>query len=299
MLKPVVVTRAEPPGGPLTRALEALGLPVLHWAVVSILPTDTTALARALTRESPFDWIVLTSLHGADALTQVWPTPPSGARVAAVGPATAAALRERGWPVDLSCEEGGAEGLLRAFASVDLRGRRMLHPASSRALPALGEGLIRLGAEVVRLEAYRTVPGSTLDVEACRAAITREGVGAVTFASPSAVIELESALGDTHFRRLLDTTPAAAIGPTTARALSDRGCSPIVAEPHTLRGLAECCHALAHNARQGAQDASESSGTNHHAARDSARRPLRGEAQGEPSNSERDAAPRADERIHS
>ncbi len=299
MVRPVVVTRAEPPGGPLTRELEALGLPVLHWEAVSIVPTDTAELVRTLTRESPFDWIVLTSLHGAAALTQAWPTPPSGARVAAVGPATAAALRERGWPVELSSEEGGAEGLLRAFARVDLRGRRILHPASSRALPILGEGLTRMGAEVVRLEAYRSVPGSTLDVEACRATIAREGVGAVTFASPSAVIELESALGDTLFRRLLDTTPAVAIGPTTARALSDRGRSPIVAEPHTLRGLAECCHALARKARQGTQDASESSGTNHSVARDSARQPLRGETQADPSNPERDAAPRADERIHS
>lgn len=299
MLKPVVVTRAEPPGGPLTRALEALGLQVLHWAAVSIVPTDTAELARALAHESPFDWIVLTSLHGAEAIMQLWPTPPGGAHVAAVGPATAAALRERGWPVDLSCEEGGAEGLLRAFASVNLRGRRILHPASSRALPTLGEGLTRMGAEVVRLEAYRTVPGSTLDIEACRAAIAREGVAAVTFASPSAVIELESALGAAHLRRLLDTTPAVAIGPTTARALSDRGCAPIVAEPHTLGGLAECCHALVRQARQGTQEAGESPGTNHNAARDSTRQPRRSETQGGPGNPERDAAPRADERIHS
>jgi uroporphyrinogen III methyltransferase/synthase len=299
VLKPVVVTRAEPPGGPLTRALEALGLQVLHWAAVSIVPTDAAEFARALARESPFDWIVLTSLHGADALTQAWPAAPSGARVAAVEPATAAALRERGWPVDLGCEEGGAEGLLRAFASVELRGRRVLHPASSRALPALGEGLTRMGAEVVRLEAYRTMPGSSLDVGACRATIARQGVGAVTFASPSAVIELESALGDAHLRRLLDTTPAVAIGPTTARALTDRGCAAIVAEPHTLRGLAECCHALARKAQPGAQDASESTGTNHNTARESARQPRRGETQGGPSNPEPDAAPRADERIHS
>lgn len=298
MLKPVVVTRAELPGGPLTRALEALGLQVLHWAAVSIVPTDTAELARALTGESAFDWIVLTSLHGAEAIMQLWPMPPRGAHVAAVGPATAAALRERGWPADLSCEEGGAEGLLKAFAKVDLRGRRILHPASSRALPTLGEGLTRMGAEVVRLEAYRTVPGSTLDVEACRAIIAREGVGAVTFASPSAVIELESALGNAYFRRLLDTTPAVAIGPTTARALSDRGCAPIVAEPHTLRGIAECCRALAREARPGTQEADESA-PDHNTARDSARQPRRGETQGGPSNPERDAAPRADERIHS
>ena len=244
MLKPVVVTRAEPPGGALSRELEALGLEVLLWPVISVVPSDTAELAQALDREPPFDWIVLTSPHAVDTLTQVLPAPLQGVRIAAVGPATAAALGERGWPVEVSSEEAGAEGLLRAFERVDIRGHRILHPASSRALPTLGEGLRQLGAEVVSIETYRTVPGLSLDIEACRAAITRDRVGAVTFASPSAAIELESALGAASFQQLLKGAPAVAIGPTTARALSVRGCSAIVAEPHTLHGLALSCYAL-------------------------------------------------------
>jgi len=189
-----------------------------------------------------FDWIVLTSPHGVAALTEVLPAPPKGVRIAAVGPASADALRERGWPVDL-IGEAGAESLLRAFETLELHGRRILHPTSSRALPALREGLERLGAEVVSVEAYRTVPIS-LDVDACRAAIARGDIGAVTFASPSAVIELEHALGSGDFHSLLASAPAVAIGPTTARELTLRGISPVVAEPHTLRGLALSCYAL-------------------------------------------------------
>jgi uroporphyrinogen-III synthase len=60
----------------------------------------------------------------------------------------------------------------------------------------------------------------------------------VTFASPSAVIELESALGKEHFNRLLDGAAAVAIGPTTARELVQRGRAPVIAESATLRGLA-------------------------------------------------------------
>ena len=52
----------------------------------------------------------------------------------------------------------------------------------------------------------------------------------MTFASPSAVIELEQALGKTHFDRLLTSAAAVAIGPTTARALTERGYPPVMAE---------------------------------------------------------------------
>jgi uroporphyrinogen-III synthase len=72
----------------------------------------------------------------------------------------------------------------------------------------------------------------------------------VTFASPSAVIELESALGKEDFTRLLATAPAVAIGPTTARALKERGCAAALAESATLRGLARtslhAVHARSH-----------------------------------------------------
>ncbi len=251
MLKPVVVTRAEPPGGPLSRELEARGLAVLRWPAIAIEPVDPTPLTQALHEAIPFDWIVLTSRHGVAALAAVLPAAPGGVRIAAVGPATAAALRERGWPVELSADEAGAEGLLKALERRGLRGQRVLHPTSSRALPSLSEGLARLGAEVVSLEAYRTVAGASLDTDACRAAIDRRSLGAVTFASPSAATELEHALGTEYFRQLLRAAPAVAIGPTTARALSARGFSPFIAEPHTLRGLALCCEALVRGIQAG------------------------------------------------
>lgn len=238
-LKPVVVTRAEERDGPLSTELRSLGLPVLVWAAVRVLPADTARLDEALSRADSFDWIVFTSRHGVAAVTGRLPTPPAGVRTGAVGRATASVLRQHGWPVDLLAGEPGAAGLVAAFAtSGSARGARVLYPASSRALPTLAAGLTQLGAEVTTVEAYRTVAGTALDVEDCRSWIARQGVGAVTFASPSAVIELESALGGEDFARLLAAAPAVAIGPTTARALTERGYTPTLAESATLRGLA-------------------------------------------------------------
>ena len=93
---------------------------------------------------------------------------------------------------------------------------KILFPASSRALPTIAAGLTQLGAEVTQVEAYRT-EAAALDVADCREWIARAGIGAVTFASPSAVTELERALGEADFDRLLTDAIAVAIGRTTAR----------------------------------------------------------------------------------
>lgn len=238
-LKPVVVTRAEERDGPLSTELKSLGLPVLVWAAIRVVPADTARLDEALSRASSFDWIVFTSRHAVAAVTARLPSSPSGLRTAAVGRATAAVLKQHGWPVDLVPGESNAAGLVTAFATSGFaRGARVLYPASSRALPTLAAGLTQLGAEVTTVEAYRTAAGAALDVDDCRSWIARDAVGAVTFASPSAVAELERALGQEDFARLLGRAAAVAIGPTTARALTELGYTPALAESATLRGLA-------------------------------------------------------------
>lgn len=241
---PIVVTRSEAPGSGLSGELTRLALPVLHWPVVGIAPAESGEWDEPRRTIGTFDWIVFTSVHAVEAVTDAL-APPPGARIAAVGPATAEALRERGWRVDLIGVGQGADGLLASLAEVGVRGRRLLHPASSRALPTLAEGLTQLGAEVVRFVAYRTV-ATALDVEACRGWIARRALGAVTFASPSAVIELQRALGEADFAQLLASAPALAIGPTTARELEARAVTPRLAAEPTLRGLALACQALQH-----------------------------------------------------
>ncbi|MDB6089254.1 MAG: Uroporphyrinogen synthase [Gammaproteobacteria bacterium] len=236
---PVVVTRAEASDGPLSSELRSLGLPVLLWPAVSVEMAETGPLEAALARIGSFDWIVFASRHAVAAVTELMTTPPARAHIAAVGQATAQVLRQRGWRVDLLPSEANAAALVDAFASRgSSEGARILFPASSRALPTIAAGLSQLGAEVVQVEAYRTESAATLDVESCRSWIAREVIGAVTFASPSAVEELAHALGKEDFDRLLSHAAAVAIGPTTARVLAERGHVPAVAESATLRGLA-------------------------------------------------------------
>jgi uroporphyrinogen-III synthase/uroporphyrinogen III methyltransferase/synthase len=239
-VRPVVVTRAEGSDGPLSRELRGMGLRVLSWPAVSVGAADPDALNTALAEAQSYGWIVFASRHAVAAVLERLPLAPAGVRVAAVGAATAQVLRQRGWPVHLLPQEANAAALIEAFAaqwSPADAGVRVLYPASSRALPTIAAGLRQLGAEVTQVEAYRTT-GAGLDVGECRAWIARGEIGAVTFASPSAVAELAQALGEEDFERLLSDAAAVAIGRTTARELSSRGHEAVVAEPATLHGLA-------------------------------------------------------------
>jgi uroporphyrinogen III methyltransferase / synthase len=238
--RPVVVTRAEGSDGPLSRELRGMGLRVLSWPALRVGTADLRALSAALAAVRSFDWIVFASRQAVAAVLGQLPAAPAGVRIAAVGRATALTLRQRGWPVDLVPEEGSAAALVVAFAarwSPADAGTRILYPASSRALPTLTAGLTQLGAVVTQVEAYRT-EAAALDLTECRAWIARGGVGAVTFASPSAVSELARSLGAEDFERLLSDAAAVAIGSTTARELGARGHSAVVAESATLHGLA-------------------------------------------------------------
>jgi uroporphyrinogen-III synthase len=238
--KAVVVTRAEGADGPLCRELRGLGLKVLLWPAVGVSEADPAALERALDSIGSFAWIVFASRHAVAAVLDRLPAAPIGVRVAAVGKATAQVLRSRGWPVDLVPDDGNAGALVAAFAAqwTDRdRGTRVLYPASSRALPTIAAGLRELGAQVTQVEAYRT-DAAPLDVAECRDWIARGAIGAVTFASPSAVSELERALGEEDFGRLLASAAPVAIGRTTARELTARGLAATVAETATLHSLA-------------------------------------------------------------
>jgi uroporphyrinogen-III synthase len=235
---PVVVTRDESLDGPLSRELRALGLEVLGWPVLSIGPVrDAGPLEQALRQLNQFEWLVFASQHAVTELVRRVPVPPAYLNIAAVGARTAQALITAGWTVTAVPEDQTAEGLVALLRPQLTPGARVLFAAGSRSLPTLREGLTAAGALVTQVEAYATNTG-TLDVPACHDWVQRRGVGAVTFTSPSAVTELDRALGSEAFDRLLDSATPITLGTTTGRSLASRGFASVLATPATLSGMA-------------------------------------------------------------
>jgi uroporphyrinogen-III synthase len=217
----ILVTRPAGATDSLAGALEAAGYRV------HAVPTVATELLEFDRPDfSNYDWVVVTSATGVDALHEL----SSGPRWATVGEATARALRVRG--VEPALVPAEANGLALANALPDVAGKRVLLVRASAAGSDLPERLRERGAAVKELSTYRTVEGPASSAEPLKAALADSELAAIVFASGSAVRGY-TALGGTTF------WPAVTIGPrttTVARRLGFRVAAE--AESQTVAALA-------------------------------------------------------------
>jgi uroporphyrinogen-III synthase len=230
----ILVTRARERAEDLAGRLRALEARVLVAPVIRIEPVPVGGSLERAVRDAAggeFEWVAFTSEAGVDAYWEATGTAgvsPPRARVAAVGEATAAALRRRGVTADLVPEAFTTEALGRAFPEGS---GRVLLPRADIAPPDLQDLLAARGWTPVPVDAYRTAFEDALPAEA-EAALKAGEVDAVTFTSASTV---------EGFVRLAGAPPgpaAVCIGPVTADAARRAGLEvAAVADPHTIDGL--------------------------------------------------------------
>lgn len=234
----IAVTRPGASPGRLGELLREAGARVVHWPCIRFEPPHDPEPLAAAARDTDADWIAITSPRAARSWLAAGGGEVRRVPAAVVGPATASVLREAGWPVGRVADEHSASGLLAAFADAgDAAGARIVFPCSDRAGDELPDGLRRLGADVVRVTAYRTVTSAPRAEEVLEAA--RSGrVAVVTFASPSAVEGFLSRADAGRRREITGRLAAAAIGPTTGAALAAIGWNAAVADDASLEALA-------------------------------------------------------------
>jgi uroporphyrinogen-III synthase len=221
----IVTTRDAP--GQLDDLLAEAGADVVHVPLIEVAdaPDGGRALAAALAQVATFDWVVVTSRHGA---RRVGPAVRgTSVRTAAVGTATAAELEAAsGRAVDLIPSRQIADALAAAFPPGPWR---VLVAQADLAPPTLADALRARGCDVVTCVAYSTRL-RTPPAEEVQAALDAD---AVAFASGSAARAWAAAIGPR-------TPPVvAAIGPTTASVAREVGLKVTdVAADHSVSGLA-------------------------------------------------------------
>ena len=227
----VLVTRARPQATEFAKRLGEAGAEAVCVPTLSIEPLAVKDDPR-LRDLGRYDWVVFTSANGvtvfAEALAEMGVAFPE-ARLAAIGPETAAALREVGRRADLVPAEFVAESLADALPPGD----RILLPRAAGARDALPDRLRQRGAAVDVVEMYRAVapPGLRSDLAAALS-----GVDVVTFTSSSTVRHFVEAIG----RDIPSRVRVACIGPITAATARDAGLPvAIIAEEYTTQGLVD------------------------------------------------------------
>jgi uroporphyrinogen-III synthase len=266
----VLVGRARHQASALSAELRNLGAQVLEIPFIEIRkPHSYQPLDSALKNLATYDWLILTSVNGVEAMwarmeklkldfalfreghefTRVATRTKSVAalaaavrrlRVAAIGPATKKAIEQRGVKVDVVPKEYVAESVVRSLRR-RVNGKRVLLVRAKVARDVIPRELRRAGAHVDVVEAYETVvPQSSRP--RLRAALKnpRQRPHVITFTSSSTVRNFATLLGGSRAHTSLDGILTASIGPVTSSTLFELGLGvDIEAKQFTIPGLVE------------------------------------------------------------
>ncbi len=226
--KSVVVTRAREQASGLASSLAELGAHVIQFPTIEIHDLDDySAVNEHMARLEQYQWLVFTSVNGVKyfwkhlALREQDSRALHGIKIAAIGPATADALRERGINPDFIPERYVAEGIVEGMLALGMKGQKILLPRAMEAREVLPDELRKAGAEVHVLPIYETKPAGARKDEVLQA-LEEERLDCVTFGSSSTVDNFVSLI-PVEKLKAYPKVKFAAIGPITAKTLSNYG----------------------------------------------------------------------------
>ena len=250
----VLITRSAHQASELAERLRSLGLepvliPTIELAEPSSFAALDAAMAQLASPASGFHWLVFTSANAVEVFHRRWTAGerdrlPPRLSVAAIGPATARALRSAGWRSDLTPPSAVAESLATALLpharQPDGNPNRFLLVRAEAARDYLPETLRAAGAGVAIAAAYRNViPSSSIAQLQSLFAIREYWPDAVTFTSSSTASNLQALL-ETCALTLPPQVLRVSIGPVTSQTLRELNLPPHAeaGEP-TVAALAE------------------------------------------------------------
>jgi uroporphyrinogen-III synthase len=253
----VLVGRARHQAGALSAELRKQGALVIEIPFIEIRkPQSFKPLDSSLRNLHTYDWLILTSVNGVDAMWERMSrlglsldrsregqrSQGNRLRVAAIGPATKNAIEQRGTRVDVVPKEYVAESVVRSLKS-KVKGKRVLLVRAKIARDVIPQELRRAGAQVDVVEAYETVVPRASRTRLQQVMINpSRRPHIVTFTSSSTVknfVELLGARQSSKSRAAqLRGVQAASIGPVTSATLRAFGLPvQIAAKEFTIAGL--------------------------------------------------------------
>lgn len=228
----MLVTRPRHQAEVFSDQLRQAGAIPIEFPVIEIVPSTSAELDIALNQIETYDWLVFTSVNAVTVVAERLGNAGS-VQIAAIGDATAAALVEHGFNVDVVPDEFVAEVVLPALIERGVSGKRFLLPRAEIARNILPDGLRDAGAIVDVIVAYSMRLPETVDRNVIDAILGGE-IDIATVTSPSTVRNLLTLIGG----NLPSGITLACIGPITAQAAREAGLRvDVVAGEYSIPGL--------------------------------------------------------------
>jgi len=245
----IVVTRTREQASQLSKQLHDLGAEVLEIPTIKIVPPSEDRrqeLIDALLELNSYNWLVFTSPNGVTAFFDLFfkrfqdLRDIGGARIAAIGPATAAKLKELHLQVDLMPDEALAAKIATAFDKFEtVENLKICLLRAEVANSDLPKALEELGAIVDDIPVYKTVP-ETDDLNGAAANLTDGGTDWITFTSASTVEHFHARFDLSKLLKQFPQAKLVSIGPETSKALRALGLEPTVeAKEHSIEGVVQ------------------------------------------------------------
>lgn len=241
----VVVTRAREQAGPLCEQLERLGAEVVALPLIRISAAADPAIRTDVFSEiGTYEWLVFSSANGVryffDAFFAKFQDIRALGllRIAAVGPATATAVRALHLAVEVMPKKHVAEELADALiANQSMENVKVLVVTGDRNRDVIVQKLNDARAIVDQMPVYKT-ESTDLGEDAVAEGFRRRGADAILFTSSSGVLSFVDQAGVLALAKGATQPLAGSIGPVTSDAMRKVG-MPIGFEAHesTIEGL--------------------------------------------------------------
>jgi uroporphyrinogen-III synthase len=249
----ILTTRASKQSGGLAQPLRVMGAEVVEIPTIEIKPPSSyKSLDSALKNIGKYDWLILTSVNGVEALFErlkklrIPASSLAHLQIAAIGPATKAEIEKHGLKVAVTPERYIAESVVEALKDT-AEGKRVLLVRAKVARDVLPNELKKAGAKVDVAEAYEThVPKGAKEKLNRLFCNNSSRPDIVTFTSSSTATNFLALLEKDHYHGLREIW-LASIGPVTTDTLKQAGFKAnIEAVESTMEGLALaiCKHVL-------------------------------------------------------
>ena len=243
--KTVVVTRAREQASESVALLQSKGAEVIQFPTIAITPLDDYAVVHEAIRNlGAYRWLIFTSVNG---VRHFWAEMGKlgkdsralgNCKVAAIGPATAVALQEKGIIPDFVPAKYVAEEVAAGLVAAGIAGENVLLPRAKVAREVLPEELEKAGATVTVLPVYETKPCDASRKKVLDS-LEKGRLHCVTFGSSSTVENFLS-LVSVETLRQYPAVKLACIGPVTRKTLEKHGLDcQIMPEEYTIPGLVD------------------------------------------------------------